>query len=419
VSSVSFVLSGFAALLAATQISGGPAQAERAVAVLANSPAVKAALAGARTGEPATVDLQVRLAQIPAPPFKESVRAQELRRLFVEAGLKNVRIDRVGNVVGDRPGSLPHPHVVIAAHLDTVFPEGTDVRVRRDGPVLHGPGVGDDSRGLAMLVAAIRAMNAANIRTDGPLTFVADVGEEGLGDLRGMKELFDVTLKGQADRFVAVDGAGMGIASTFVASRRYRVTFSGPGGHSFGDFGLASPVDALARAVTKISAIPVPAEPKTTFNVGRIGGGTAVNAIPADAWMELDLRSADRRALAALDASVKSAISAAVSETGAGRRGAVAVKSELLGERPGGALPADSPLVLIARAATHAVGGSPIEAISSSDANYPMSLGIPSIELATGGRGAGTHSINESFDTTNSALGTERLVLVAIALAQR
>ena len=198
------------------------------------------------------------------------------------------------------------PRVVIAAHLDTVFPEGTKLTVRRNGAVLHGPGIGDDSRGLAVLVAIARALNQANVQTPGSITFVADVGEEGLGDLRGMKALFDETLKGTVDRFVTIDGTGMSIAHTFVGSRRYRVTYKGPGGHSFADFGMPNPAGALGRAIAKIAQFQVPAEPQTTFNVGRIGGGTSVNAIPAEAWMEVDLRSVDRGALAALDAQSES-----------------------------------------------------------------------------------------------------------------
>ena len=220
-----------------------------------------------------------------------------MRRLFQQAGLQRVRVDKAGNVLGERPGLSLHPHVVVAAHLDTVFPEGTNVTVRRNGTVLSAPGIGDDSRGLAVLVAIARALNEAHVSTPGTVTFVADVGEEGLGDLRGMRTLFDETLKGTVDRFVTIDGTGMSVSHTFVGSRRYRVTFKGPGGHSFTDFGLPNPISALGRAIAKIGEIQTSADSQTTFNVGRVGGGTSVNAIPAEAWMEIDVRSADRAAL--------------------------------------------------------------------------------------------------------------------------
>ena len=267
--------------------------ADRVVSALTQQPAVKAALAAAKASEPQTIETQIRLTEIPAPPFKESARGEEMKRLFQQAGLRNVRGDKAGNVLGDRPGTALHPHVVIAAHLDTVFPEGTNVKVRREGAVLYGPGIGDDSRGLAVLVAIARALNQANVQTPGSITFVADVGEEGLGDLRGIKAIFDDTLKGTVDRFVTIDGTGLGVSHTFVGSRRYRVTVKGPGGHSFADFGTPNPIGALGRAIGKIQEIQVPADSQTTFNVGRIGGGTSVNSIPADAWMEVDLRSAE------------------------------------------------------------------------------------------------------------------------------
>src|SRR6185437_3325876 len=215
---------------------------------------------------------------------------------------------------GDRPGAAPHPHFVIAAHLDTVFPEGTDVHVKREGAILHGPGIGDDCRGLAVLVSIIRSLKQANVKTPGTITFVADVGEEGLGDLRGMKQLFNDTLKGQIDRFVSIDGTGIHITNVAVGSHRYRVTFKGPGGHSFGAFGLANPIDAMGRAIAKIAEFQVPKEPKTTFNVGRVGGGTSVTSIPFEGWMEVDMRSSDRASLASVDANFHKAVDSAVVE---------------------------------------------------------------------------------------------------------
>ena len=220
------------------------------------------------------------------------------------AGLRNVRIDKEGNVLGERPGRAARPHLVFSAHLDTVFPEGTDVKVTRQGSMLRGPGIGDDCRGLAVVLAVVRALNRGNVETPGTITFVGTVGEEGLGDLAGSKALFTETLKGQVDRFVSVDGIGLGITHRAVGSLRYRVTFSGPGGHSYGAFGIANSIHALGRAIAGFADERPPADPKTTFAVGRIGGGTSVNAIAAEAWMEVDMRSVDQEALRALDVEV-------------------------------------------------------------------------------------------------------------------
>ncbi|MCA1585250.1 MAG: M20/M25/M40 family metallo-hydrolase, partial [Acidobacteria bacterium] len=248
---------------------------------------VKAALDMVRAAEPQTLEDQVQLCEVEAPPFKEAKRAELYARLFREAGLQNVRIDKEGNVLGDRPGLQPRPRLVFSAHLDTVFPEGTPVTVKREGTVFRAPGIGDDCRGLAVVLGVVRAMNQANVQTPGTITFVGTVGEEGLGDLRGVKFLFREGMKGEIDRFVSVDGTGLGVTHIAVGSLRYRVTFKGPGGHSYGAFGLVNPIHALGRAMARIGDFQVPAEPKTTFNVGRIGGGTSVNAIPYDAWMEV------------------------------------------------------------------------------------------------------------------------------------
>ena len=355
-------------------------------------PAVKAAVDAAKANEPRTIEDQIRFCEVPAPPFMEGARAQLLKQRFEQLGLKNVRLDKAGNVLGDRPGAAA-PLVVMAAHLDTVFPEGTPVNVRRNGSILYGPGIGDDCRGLAELTGIVRAMNEARVRTPGSITFVADVGEEGLGDLRGMKQLFDDTLKGQVDRFVSIDGTGLDIERQFVGSYRYRVTFKGPGGHSFAAFGLANPIDALGRAVAKIAEFQVPSDSRTTFNVGRIGGGTSVNAIPSESWMEVDMRS-DSAALKALDARFQKAVDAAVEEENArwGKPGVVTAVKERVGERPAGTVAADSPIVRAAIDATRALGQFPLEGIGSTDANYPVSLGIQAITIGFGGSGANAHA---------------------------
>jgi tripeptide aminopeptidase len=408
-------------MVVAAAVAGGARAQEKSAADLMKDQAVNAALDAAKASEAQTIEDQIRFCEIPAPSFKETARGEELKKTFEQLGLQNVRVDKAGNVLGDRPGAAPRPHLVMAAHLDTVFPEGTNVKVRREGAVLHGPGIGDDCRGLGVLVSIIRSMRQANVRTPGSITFVANVGEEGLGDLRGMKQLFNETLKGSVDRFVSIDGTGLSLTYVFVGSHRYRVTFKGPGGHSFGAFGLANPADALGRAVAKIADFQVPKDPKTTFNVGRIGGGTSVNSIPFEAWMEVDMRSVDKAALASVDASFHKAIDSALVEENArwGTPGMLTVTKDLVGDRPAGSMTAETPMVRIAMDVTHALGWTAASGAGSSDANYPVSLGIPSLDIGGGGRGTEAHALGEAFDTTDSWMGTERALLLTIALVQK
>ena len=383
-------------------------------------PAAKRAVEAVQRAEPATLDEQIRLCEIPAPPFKEARRAEAYRQAFEALGLRNVRIDAAGNVIGERPGLAARPNVVLSAHLDTVFPEETNVRTTRTGSTIKGPGIGDDCRGLAVVLAVARAMNEAKVQTPGTVTFVGTVGEEGLGDLRGVKHLFDRELKGRVDRFISVDGAGTGITRGAVGSRRYRVTIKGPGGHSYGAFGIVNPVHALGRAIARIADLRVPADPKTTYNVGRIGGGTSVNSIPFEAWMELDLRSEDPAALTALDASVQRTLDTALAEEHErwGSRNQLEMERKLVGDRPAGRVPDSAPIVQAAVAATRALGlGITLEA-GSTDANYPISLGIPAVTLDGGGSGAGAHSLDETFDSTDSWKGTARALLLTLALAR-
>jgi acetylornithine deacetylase/succinyl-diaminopimelate desuccinylase-like protein len=266
----------------------------------------------------------------------------------------------------------------------------------------------------------IRALNETGIRTPGTITFVGTVGEEGLGDLRGVKHLFQQELKDRVDAFVSVDGAGLGITHTAVGSRRYRFTFKGPGGHSYGAFGMANPIHALGRAAAKISDLQVPSEPRTTFNVGRIGGGTSVNSIPFDAWMEVDMRSADKAALTALDASVNKAVDLAVVEENErwGRPKEVTVDKNLVGDRPAGRVPDTAPIVAAAVSVTGALGLPVRLDEGSTDSNIPISLGIPAVTIDGGGSAKGAHSLDEEFDTTDSWQGTARALLLALALAR-
>ena len=411
-------IAAVAAVMAAAGVTAG--QQPTAVATLLRNPAVKAALDAARAGEPQTIEQQIHFCEVPAPPFKEATRAAVLKRAFEELGLHNVHLDRVGNVLGDRPGASARPRVVVAAHLDTVFPEDTPVKVKREGSLLRGPGIGDNCRGLAVLVAAARALGQVGVQTPSTITFVANVGEEGLGDLRGAKELFQGEMKGQIDRFVSIDNAGLLITNRAVGSRRFRVTFKGPGGHSFGAFGLANPAHALGRAVAKIAEFQVPGQPRTTFNVGRIGGGTSVNAIPFEAWMEVDMRSSDPDALGSLDARFHRAVDAAVAEENArwGARQTVKAVNELVGDRPVGLTPATAPIVLTAQAVARVLGLDASLGEGSTDSNVPMSLKIPAITIGGGGRSSDSHAPGEAFESTDSWKGTQNAVLLMIALAQ-
>ena len=389
-------------------------------ATLMNDPAIKRALAAVEQNEPAILNEQVRICEIAAPPFKEQARGEAMREVFASLGLQNVRIDSVGNVIGERPGQAARPNVVFAAHLDTVFPEGTTVKVTREGAALRGPGIGDDCRGLAALIGVIRALQDAKVATAGTLTFVANVGEEGLGDLRGTKHLFETELKGRIDAFVSIDGTGYGITRIGVGSHRYRVVVSGPGGHSYGAFGMANPIHALGRAIAAIADFQVPQTPKTTFNVGRIGGGTSVNSIAFEAWAEVDMRSADNDALEAVDAKFQKAVDEAVAAENArwADRGKVSAKKELVGHRAAGSTPEGAPIVQAAIAVTKALSLPVSLDEGSTDSNVPMSLGIPAVTIDGGGQGKGAHSLGESFDSTDSWKGTARALLLAVALAR-
>ena len=403
-------------------LASAPAAQQRATELgplLIQQPTVRAALVAARAAEQQTIDDQVRICEVEAPPFQEAKRAELYAQLMREAGLKNVRLDAEGNVIGERRGTNARPNLVLSAHLDTVFPRGTAVKVKRDGRVLRGPGIGDDCRGLADLLGVVRALNKGNVTTPGTITFVATVGEEGLGDLRGVRRLFNETLKGTIDRFVSIDGDGLGITYIATGSSRYRVTFKGPGGHSFGSFGTVSATHALGRAIATIADFDVPTAPRTTFNIGRIGGGTSINSIASEAWMEVDLRSADPPTLRALETRFKQAVQdAATAENTRWRSQALTVTIETVGQRPTGRVSATAPIVQAAVSVTRALDIAVSFSEGSTDSNLPISLGIPAITIDTGGHGSGVHTENETFDTTDAWKGTQRALLLAVALAQ-
>ena len=371
-----------------------------------------------KSTEPQTLADQTTICEIPAPPFKEEKRAAFLKQRFTDLGLKNVRIDKVGNVIGERPGSAARLTLVLAAHLDTVFPEGTDVTVTRTDSSLKAPGISDDSRGLAVILAVARALNETKIKTQGTIIFVADVGEEGLGDLRGTRHLFSEELKDRITHFITVDGTGLKSTSKAVGSNRYKVTFKGPGGHSYGAFGLVNPIHALGRAIEKISRFKVPANPKTTFNVGRIEGGTSVNSIAHTASFEMDMRSESTEELAKIDAEFKAAIQQALDEENSfspGKR-KLTVELQLIGQRAAGDLGPNNPMLKAVMSVDSALGIKSEFRAGSTDANVPIGLGIPAIGLEGGGRSEGAHALDEIFYTKDSYLGTQKVLLVTLTV---
>ena len=393
-----------------------------APAVPAQHAAVRRALATLRADNSWTLDQQASICEIAAPPFKEAARAAEYRRRLEALGLRDVRVDAEGNVIAERPGSGDGATVVVSAHLDTVFPEGTDVTVTRSGTRLTGPGIGDDCRGLATLLAVARAFGQAQVATRGTVLFVGTVGEEGAGNLRGVRHLFAKELAGRAvDYFISVDGTGSGITSRAVGSHRYRVTYSGPGGHSYGAFGMPNPIHALGRAIAKVADLQVPGSPRTTFSVGIVEGGTSVNAIAGKASMEIDLRSESAAALDAVDGAVRRALDAALREERARwpeSTAALALAIDTIGIRPAGAQPDAAPIVQAAVAAGRALGFTAPTGASSTDANVPISLGIPAITMDAGGTGDGAHSLTEWYDDgARGWLGPQWVALVVAALA--
>jgi len=376
---------------------------------VANDPRLKMAEQFIRSDHDRIIREIIALTEIPAPPFMEGERARAFMAMLKEHGLTSVEIDSEGNAMGLRKGTGNGPLIAIAAHLDTVFPEGTKIKVKKEGTRLLAPGVGDDTRGLAVMLGIIRALDNAKIQTASDILFVGDVGEEGSGDLRGMKYLFEKgPYKNKIKMFVSLDGAGDGseITTGALGSRRYRVTYKGPGGHSYGSFGLVNPAYALASAMTRLARMPVSSNPRTTFNVGVIGGGTSVNAIPNEAWMDVDLRSESPDNLDRLAESFVVQMRAAADDENGVRstaQGKVEVETKLIGERPSGSTPLTSPIVQIASAVVMKFGMQPTHSIGSTDANIPISLHIPAITIDSGGNGGRAHSLDEWIDVEKNA----------------
>ena len=381
---------------------------------------LRAALDSARTHNEWTLAQQSSICEIPAPPFKEATRAAEMLRRLTALGLTGARIDGIGNVIAEYPGRSRKPLVVLSAHLDTVFPEGTDVRVRREGSIFRGPGISDDCRGLAVLLVTARALREARVPLEGTIVFVATVGEEGLGNGRGVRHFLEKEMPGQVDYFLTVDVNEFEVVNRAAGSRRYEVTYRAPGGHSYTDFLMPHPVHALGRAIAKIGAFDVPSDPKTTFNVGIVRGGTAVNAISATAAMVVDLRSESSEELGRLDAKFKQAVDDALTEERARwpmSTAPLAVTWDTLGIRPGGVIPESSPIARSVTGAGKQLGVPVVFSSASTDANIPMSMGIPALAVGHGGRSVGEHSLAEVYDDgAQGYRGPQWLLLIAAAL---
>jgi tripeptide aminopeptidase len=363
---------------------------------------------------------QARLTEIPAPAFQEGQRAAVLKALLSAAGLA-VQVDATGNVIGELRGVNEKEVVVLSAHLDTVFPAGTDVKVRHDGTRMLAPGISDNGTGLAALAAIARALEEAQIKPQRTILFVADVGEEGEGNLRGMRALVDA-YRSRLKAVIVLDGAGTDHVTTIaLASRRLEVIISGPGGHSWSDFGMPNPINALVRGSVRFINTKVPASPRTTFNLGQIDGGTSINSIPYQARLKVDVRSESESELARLESALRESMAAGVRdemESPRDRsRGKLEYKVELLGSRPGGELAAASPLLAALRAADAIVENESRIERSSTDANIPLSLGIDAISIGAGGNGGGAHSLQEWYDPAGREMGLKRAMLTLLGVA--
>lgn len=396
------------------------------VRAILGSPAFKAAAADLDKQHGRIVSEGILLTEIPAPPFLEEVRAKKFAEMFKEAGLADVQLDPEGNVLGFRKGTRGDgKYVVISAHLDTVFPPETDVKVKREGDKLMAPGVGDDTFSLAAMLGMIRAMNTAGIKTRDDIMFVGTVGEEGQGDLRGVRYMFNKgAYKDKIKTFFSIEaGAVNGITNGAVGSKRYRFTFKGPGGHSYGAFGLVNPMYALGQAAANMTEIEVPEKPKTTYSIGVIGGGTSVNSIPLEGWMEVDIRSESPAELKKVEDKILQTVQEAVKSENARhstKEGALTVDVKMIGDRPAGGTDVKSELVQLATAAIAAGGYKADYGYSSTDSNIPMSLGIPAITIgknAPDNRGGRSHSLDEWINVEKGPMVKGMTTCLSILLA--
>ncbi len=389
-------------------------------AQLGENPQVRAAMAWFVPNLDWINGQQIRLTEIPAPPFQEASRAAAFQELLSAAGL-DVRLDNTGNVIGELPGMNENEVVVLSAHLDTVFPEGTDVKVRRDGSRMLAPGISDNGTGLAALVAIARAILESHIKPQRTILFVADVGEEGEGNLRGIRALVDA-YRDKLKAMIVLDGAGTDYVTTIaLASRRIEVVINGPGGHSWSDFGIPNPINALVRGSVRFINTKVPTSPRTTFNIGQIEGGTSVNSIPHEAHLKVDIRSGSEDELGRLESAFRECMAAGVRDEMQSSpdrsRGKLDWKVEVIGSRPGGELAAESPLLAALRAADVIVSNESRIERSSTDANIPLSMGIDAISIGAGGSGGGAHSLHEWYDPAGRELGLKRALLTLLGVA--
>jgi tripeptide aminopeptidase len=387
---------------------------------LAETPELRSALSWFTKNLAWINDQQVRITEIPAPPFQEAARASVVKTLLAESGL-NVQIDKTGNVIGELPGANEKEIVMLTAHLDTVFPPGTDVKVRRDGERLSAPGISDNGTGLAALVSIARAIQESKIKPRRTILFVADVGEEGEGNLRGMRALVEA-YRARLKAAVVLDGSGTDHVTTkALASCRLEVLITGPGGHSWSDFGMPNPINALVRGSIRFINTKVPANPRTTFNLGQIEGGTSVNSIPYDAKLKVDIRSESEDELGKLESALRESISAGVRDEMESSRdrtkGKLDWKIDVLGTRPGGELSANSPLLAALRAADEYVSNQSRIERSSTDANIPLANGIDAISIGAGGTGGGAHSLQEWYEPSGREMGLKRALLTLLGIS--
>ncbi len=389
------------------------------VARLAALPQVQSAFRWFVSQEPQIAEWQMQLAGIAAPPFGEGERAAWLAERFRELELDDVHLDEVGNVFGIRRGLEPsNRFLAITAHIDTVFPAGTVLRPRREGSRLYGPGISDNGAGVAALLATAAALHACSIRHLGPLVFIGNVGEEGEGDLRGMRHIFSDPHWSEAIAATLVlDGAGAdSIVAEALGSRRFEVVVRGPGGHSWSDFGAPNPIIVLARAIERFTQVRVAAVPKTTFNIGVIRGGTSVNSIPELASMRVDLRSTSSAEIDRLELALRAALDQALmADAGKARSGALTYEATMIGSRPAGELDSNARLLRVLRAVDSHLGNPSQVQRASTDANIPLSLGREAVAIGGGGAGGGAHTVQEWFDCTGREVALKRILLAALA----
>lgn len=408
----------------ATPVSAQTADSQIAqqVKAIADNPAVQEAFRRVEALDPWGMERLLELTQIPSPPFGEAKRGARYAELLKEAGADSVWTDAEGNVIALRRGRRGDRTVVLDGHLDTVFPEGTDVTVRQVGDTLFAPGIGDDTRGLIVVLTTLRAMEEAGVETNDDILFIGSVGEEGLGDLRGMKHLFREGAD-PIDAMIEVDGGGLGgLVTMGLGSYRYRMTFKGPGGHSWGAFGLGNPAHALARGIRYFEDAAdtlTRSGPRTSYNVGVLGGGTSVNSIPFEAWAEIDMRSESPQSLDRIDAALRAAMQRALDEENSLRRrgDALTVDMDKIGTRPSGEMAETEPLIQRAIAATEIFDAEAGTGRSSTNSNIPISLGIPAVTIGRGGLGGENHSPGEWWINRDGHLAIQRALLLVVAEA--